>query len=523
MFRMRDGLDEKIYKMAGREHLPVPEELSGKIEDIIQSQTKAAESRQRSPFYMPRAAIPAALLVLTCSVTVSAAVSMYRKRMEEMNQEKLEEYFSQVYSSTIQADTYNRELTAGEKERLEELETAYRNEGLFPEGEIRLLDSREDYSGDGVGYYATAGTFYFPESELSDEELLQLIDFRNKRDYSIQKLNQDMASGELAKEEILDGIGDRDEVTAPVFSEQETIIPYTGDLSITAAAAGDGCIYLAGYNEIHKMGMEESSSEVFYDDFEEDTWIKCMYQAQDGLLYAAVSEEQESGIYAAGILVLDGNGNFVKKIGLSDYYEDPNAQSSIFRMAVDPDGYIYLQGMNIGDSTRLMVIDPEGKNASVINLDALEKSDEESFLTDPRNGICVGKDGKVYIWFERGDKKGIASVDRERGTLSEIYELSYDGIYGQMDVIARGNDSDFVFWGYDGMYTWSIGDEKAECVYKSYEKNYSLDGALACAADDGRILVVDCVETEENADSKGGQAYLRIPEKTVFYYEADVK
>lgn len=520
---MRDNFDNKIYKMAGREDMPVPEELSMRVDNIIKNQGNISRKKPVSRFSLPRVVIPAAALVLVFSVTVSAAVSMYQRRMEEMNQEKLEEYFSQVYTGTIPADTYNRKMTAEEEKRLAELDSAYRNEGLFPNGEISLLDSREAYKGKGVGYYAATGTFYFPENEMSDEELLQIIDFRQKRDYSIQQINNMIESGELNQTDILSDVKNRDEVAAPVFTEQETIIPYTGSLSITAAASGNDCIYLAGYNEIHKMGIGEGSSEVFYDDFAVDTWIRYMYQAQDGLLYVAVSEEQENGIYAAGILVLDEEGSFVRRIDLSEYCEDPEAKSYIFRMAVDNEGYIYMQGVNIGAGSKLMVLDSEGNKVSMIDPNVTVKADEEKFTTDPRNGICVGRDGKVYIWFVQGNKKGIASVSRVSGTLEDIYYVDYDGELDQMDVIANVNGGDFIFWGYDGMYTWSVGDEEAECVYKSYEKDYRLDGSLICATGDGRILVVDCTEVKEEVNSARGQAYLRIPEKTVFYYEADVK
>lgn len=522
---MKNHFDDRIYKMAGRERMPVPEELSIRVDNIIRSQEGArsqesVKEQRRRHFSLPGVVIPAATLVLVFSVTVSAAVSMYQRRMEEMNQEKLEEYFAQIYAAAIPADTYNRSMTDEEQERLAKLENAYRNEGLFPEETIRLLDSRDAYKGKGIGYYAATGTFYLPEGELSDEELLQLIDFRCKRDYSLRQVNSMIESGEADAAEILGNVKSRNEVAVPVFTEQETIIPYQGSLSITTAAAGHDCIYLAGHNEIHKMGIEESASGVFYNGFAADTWVRYMVQAQDGLLYAGVSERQENGSYAAGILVIDEDGNLVRKIDLSKYYENPEAESYIFRMAVDDKGYIYLQGVNIGVSSELMVLDSEGDQVSVVDPNAAVEPEDERMAIDPRDGICTGRDGKVYIWFTQGDKKGIASVNPDSGSFEDIHYIDYDGAFDDMDVIGIGNDSDFILWGYDGMYTWSMGDEKAERVYQSYEKDYRLEGALACATEDGRILVVDCTEVKET-DPAGGQAYLRMPEKTVFYYEAD--
>ena len=68
-----------------------------------------------------RIVIPAAACLLFASVTVTAS-GLYRARMESMNHEKLETYFSGLQEADVAADSYSRPLTDGEKNRLEELE-----------------------------------------------------------------------------------------------------------------------------------------------------------------------------------------------------------------------------------------------------------------------------------------------------------------------------------------------------------------------------------------------------------------
>lgn len=42
-----------------------------------------------------------------------------------------------------------------------------------------MLDSPEKYK-KGVAFYAARSTFFLPEEEMTEEELLELIDFREK-------------------------------------------------------------------------------------------------------------------------------------------------------------------------------------------------------------------------------------------------------------------------------------------------------------------------------------------------------
>lgn len=54
-----------------------------------------------------------------------------------------------------------------------------------------MLDSPEKYK-KGVAFYAARSTFFLPEEEMTEEELLELIDFREKRDYSLAKITEEI-------------------------------------------------------------------------------------------------------------------------------------------------------------------------------------------------------------------------------------------------------------------------------------------------------------------------------------------
>lgn len=63
---------------------------------------------------------------------------------------------------------------------MEELKEKYYNEGVFPEGTLKRIEAASEYDGNEVAFLASRGTFFLPEKELNDEEILQIIDFREK-------------------------------------------------------------------------------------------------------------------------------------------------------------------------------------------------------------------------------------------------------------------------------------------------------------------------------------------------------
>ena len=90
---------------------------------------------------------------------------------------------------------YNRPLTETERSRFDTLNQSYEEEGMFPKGALTVLESPEAYKGKGVGFYETRSTFFLPEQELTDEELLQLIDFYHQVNYSLQKVGGQIKQG----------------------------------------------------------------------------------------------------------------------------------------------------------------------------------------------------------------------------------------------------------------------------------------------------------------------------------------
>lgn len=69
-----------------------------------------------------------------------------------------------------------RQYSDDEKERMDELQESYQNETAKPEQLIREVNSADDVTEGTLCYIVSTGQFYLPDRELSDEELLEIID-----------------------------------------------------------------------------------------------------------------------------------------------------------------------------------------------------------------------------------------------------------------------------------------------------------------------------------------------------------
>lgn len=75
-----------------------------------------------------------------------------------------------------EVDSTMRAYSDKEKERMRELQESYQNETAKPENMIQEVDSAEDVTEGMLCYIRSTGGYYLPDRELSDEELLEIID-----------------------------------------------------------------------------------------------------------------------------------------------------------------------------------------------------------------------------------------------------------------------------------------------------------------------------------------------------------
>lgn len=148
-------------------------------------------------------AAAAAVLMLSIGVIgfpVRAFVtSLAKERLESVPKEELRDLNDTVQEQETLADGLSREYSDSEKERFKVLWQAYEN-GTFPEKAIAQVERTEDTEEGMLCYVRSTGVFNLPEQEMTDEELLEIIDFQKKMDYAVAQGPQAQAARAEAQE-----------------------------------------------------------------------------------------------------------------------------------------------------------------------------------------------------------------------------------------------------------------------------------------------------------------------------------
>ncbi len=188
---MNNQFDREFAKMLQTSEFALPDSYETRFQETLNQISVMAPKRYFLLFHSKIAAVIAICSVsISISVGVGAAISIYQQRLSALSETQVEKYNSDVQNVYVEADGFSRPLLQEEQKRMEELHDAYRASKQFPEGEIVQVQKLEDVMQGKLCFCTENSTFYLPENTLTDEDLLQIIDFMEKRDYSVQKENK---------------------------------------------------------------------------------------------------------------------------------------------------------------------------------------------------------------------------------------------------------------------------------------------------------------------------------------------
>lgn len=213
---------------------------------ILEIQAKKKPCRYTGILRVAAAAAVCILTIGLLSVPVRAVVnSLVRERMESVPKEEITQITEQIQEQRIAANSSTREYTAGEKERRGELYAQYMN-GLFPTGELTMVDSEEEAEEHEFCFLTTTGVFYLPVNrELTDEEILEKIDFERKQDYALQEQHaEEIAEREAAEKEQI-----KEVVASGGITEEQAVEAATEYLRQVFGLDGSGMEIHHYYNE----------------------------------------------------------------------------------------------------------------------------------------------------------------------------------------------------------------------------------------------------------------------------------
>ena len=199
------------------------------------------------------------VVIGAASVPVRAFVnSLVKERMEEMPQEEKDTYVETIKEQEVEADGYSRAYTESEKERYQEMAKRYQ-EGTFPEEKVIQADSEEEAAGYEFCFLKPTATFCLPDRELTDEELLQIIDFITKREYAYGEDYATEHAEEIAAQEEQEKAEIAENVEGGGITEQQAIEIATGKLSEIFDVTEDGFERNSYYNN----GEDEAREAVY--------------------------------------------------------------------------------------------------------------------------------------------------------------------------------------------------------------------------------------------------------------------
>ena len=171
------------------DQMHISEEMQEEVIRNIQKRMENGNKYTRTRIWKRLATAAAAFMLVAgvISFPVRAFVtSVVKERMESFSKEEVQEIHDMVQLKPTEADVFSREYSDREKERNKALWQAYKD-GKFPENIIAQVDNAEDVPEGTVCYIRSTGVFNLPDQEMTDEEILEIIDFQHKMSYAIEQ------------------------------------------------------------------------------------------------------------------------------------------------------------------------------------------------------------------------------------------------------------------------------------------------------------------------------------------------
>ena len=147
-----------------------------------------------------------AILIMMMTVTALATKNLFLERMQSISNQKKQEYVTELQRAEVHADSFSRKFTKSENERIENLRKQYEQSGMFPKGEIKKVEGDVEIEKNTLAFIIDESKFVLPERELTDEEILEILDFQYQRDYSLlaerEKETQEMITNITEEEAV---------------------------------------------------------------------------------------------------------------------------------------------------------------------------------------------------------------------------------------------------------------------------------------------------------------------------------
>lgn len=122
----------------------------------------------------------------------------YMNALKALSDEKIDEIYINETMGGTPCNYESRAFSEEENARRKALKKLYMYTEKKPAKEIRVISEKDEYTGIGVAFCTYDSTYYLPETDMTDEDLMEYIDYRFKQDYAISRINSEIDSGKRA-------------------------------------------------------------------------------------------------------------------------------------------------------------------------------------------------------------------------------------------------------------------------------------------------------------------------------------
>ena len=218
------------------------------------------------------------------SVPVRALVnSLIQERMEAVPQEEMDAIVEDMEMQQVDGDKFSRVYTEKEESRMSVLYNQYQS-GTFPTEELMQVESIEEAGERELYFLVSDSAFYLPDRELTDEELLEIIDFYYKREYALNKRNEEERVEEIAQQKEEQAQMAAEAVEAGGVTEQEAIETASEWLEKIFGITGEGLERNNYFDNDIVIGGETGFYHVNWTDFPNRQHYYFYISAKDGTL-----------------------------------------------------------------------------------------------------------------------------------------------------------------------------------------------------------------------------------------------
>jgi len=417
-----------------------------------------------------------AVLTLFTGISAVAASITYRERLTAMNDQEINTMIKSV-NSKIGAIYFNRLLSESESEGISEtLLAKYESEGLFPVGDIMIVNERSEVEDNTFLFFEIkSNTFFLPARELTEEEMLQIIDFYHKVDYALF-VTQDNEEIEEVSDDALEPVIDMLEYEDINNYIQIKRMNLNFDGVINKIAGNAECLYISSKESIFRYS---------HDNLDECTEV---FSCDEGNIIFSIATDSKNNLYVS-LRNQDAINNKLIRISeegdVTEYCLN-NSEQTIdisqklpYTMYADIYGRLYVN-CRVDDSNVIFYVFSRSGE--------LEKSINDSdYMVHESNGLCIGNEGYIY----KVAQNELIKIDPM--LYKSIDSIDYMGVnmLPQVDYISQMPDESFVMFSKGGIISYTWGNDCYEYLLQPYEiEDVFVEGMKSAQIDDKTFATV---------------------------------